>query len=90
MEFTMATFYQSRFVCSLKAKLTYHPVLFRLLEVIEYKYLILKKDNNKLSEKYKKRLEEIVRMIDSKKIETVYPSTDAVAKWKDEVSYLEQ
>jgi hypothetical protein len=41
----------------LKAKLTYHPVLFRLLEVIEYKYLILKKDHNKLSDKYEKRLE---------------------------------
>jgi hypothetical protein len=32
-------------------------VLFRLLEVIEYKYLILKKDHNKLSDKYEKRLE---------------------------------
>ena len=52
IEFSMVTFFPSQFVCSLKAKLSYHPTLFRLLEVAEYKYLILKKDKNKLSEKY--------------------------------------
>ena len=79
----MVSFFQSRFVCSLKSQLTYHPVLFRLLEVIEYKYLILKKDGNRLSDKYGKRLEEIVRMIDSKKVDIVFPPPEIVAKWKD-------
>jgi hypothetical protein len=74
LEYSQVTFLQARFVCSLQAKLTYHPALFRLLEVIEYKYLILKKDNNKICSKYEKRLEEINRLIDSKKIEAVTPS----------------
>lgn len=84
----MASFYQCRFVCSLRAKLSYHPTLFRLLEVLEYKHLILKKDGNRLSEKYEKRLDEIVRMIDSKKVDVVYPPQEVIGKWKEEVAYL--
>lgn len=85
----MVTFFPSQFVCSLRAKLSYHPTLFRLLEVAEYKYLILKKDKNKLSEKYEKRLEEIVKLIDSKKIDPVLPSEAVLAKWREEIAYLE-
>lgn len=51
--------------------------------------MILKKDGNRLSEKYEKRLDEIVRMIDSRKIDVVYPPQDVIAKWKEEVTYLE-
>lgn len=52
----MVTLFQTNFVCSLKAKVTYHPILFRLLEILEYKSIILKQDGNKLYQKYVKRL----------------------------------
>lgn len=48
LEFSMVNFLQTQFVCSLKAKLTYHPTLFRILELLEYKSLLLRQNKNKL------------------------------------------
>lgn len=48
IEFSLVNFFNTRFACSLQAKLTYHPILFRLLEVLEYKYLLLRQNQNKL------------------------------------------
>jgi len=41
---------------------------------MEYKYLLLKANNNKLYEKYLKRMEELSRMIENKKIDIKNPS----------------
>jgi len=74
IEFNLISFYNTRYVCSLLSKLSFHPLLFRLLEVMEYKYLLLKANNNKLYEKYLKRMEELSRMIENKKIDIKNPS----------------
>jgi hypothetical protein len=38
----MVKYFTTRYVCSLSSKLTYHPILFKLLEMLEYKALLLK------------------------------------------------
>lgn len=49
----------------------------------------MRKDHNKLYQKYEKRLEEIVRLIDTKKIDFVMPNKKLIENWKEETGYLE-
>jgi hypothetical protein len=55
-------------------KLKYHPTLFRLLEMLEYKALLLKERKDKLYERYEARLSELLKLVSDKKIDPLFPS----------------
>ncbi len=52
IELSQINFYNCKYICSLKAKLTHHAVIFDYLELLEYKATILKKSNSPLYQKY--------------------------------------
>jgi hypothetical protein len=55
-EFSLISFYNTEFLCDLKMKITINPVLFQLLEILEYKFLLLHRNGNALYQKYSARL----------------------------------
>lgn len=85
----MVKFFNTRYVCSLSSKLTYHPTLFRLLEILEYKALLLKENKNKLYEKYEARLYELTQSISEKKVNNIHPEQSLLDKWSKEILYVE-
>ena len=70
-------------------KLEYHPTLFRLLEMLEYKSILLKQNKNQLYEKYEARITEIMKMVDSKTVDKVFPEEEHLKKWQSEITYIE-
>ena len=56
IEFSNITFMQTRFAGSLSMRLTHHPILFRLLEMLEYKALLLRARGDKNHEIFEGRL----------------------------------
>ena len=64
--------------------------MFRLLEILEYKSIWLKQHQNKLYEKYERKLAELVRQVERKEFNRLNPAKELIVKWEQEIAYAEK